>query len=438
MYSATYVWAKVLAHLEERYTEPVISAWFDDAEIVELTEDSLTIFTPSAYRKDVIERRAADYVKDAMQELFHQNVRLTVLTQEEYDRIKEKPAEPNFFDLNPQFTFERFVVGSSNRFPHAAALSVATTPAETYNPLLIYGPSGLGKTHLLYAIANRVHRDHPDYKIVYVKGEQFTNDLIASLRSGSMPEFREKYRVNADLFLMDDIQFIAGKDSTQEEFFNTFNELWENKKQIVLTSDRPPKDMATLEDRIRTRIEWGLLAGVQAPDYETRMAIIQSKALELGLELPDDICNFIAENITNNVRQIEGTIKKIKAHHDLDGMPLELQSVQRVITDRFKGDNGSNLPTAELIISEVGRFYSIDPSVLRSTLKNRNTAEARQVAMYLIRNMTNLSLPEIGREFDRDHTTVLHAIRKIEQQLNQNSGMDNNIRDITEAINNKL
>ncbi len=444
LYSATYVWAKVLAHLEERYTEPVISAWFDDAEVVKLTDDTLTIYTPSDYRKDVIKRRGAAYVKDAMEELFHQQITLVVLTKAEYEAQKQAekeaalPGNSTFFQLNPQFTFERFVVGSSNRFPHAAALSVASTPSETYNPLLIYGPSGLGKTHLLYAIANRVHQDHPDFKIVYVKGEQFTNELIESVRTGKMADFRERYRKNADLFLMDDIQFIAGKESTQEEFFNTFNELWENKKQIVLTSDRPPKDMPTLEDRIRTRIEWGLLAGIQAPDYETRMAIIQNKAQELGLELSDDICSFIAENITNNVRQIEGTIKKIQAHHDLDGMPLDLQNVKRAIQVMFK-EGGSNLPTVDLIISEVGRFYSIDTSVLRSTLKNRNTAEARQVAMYLIRSLTGLSLPDIGREFGRDHSTVIHAIKKIEQQLSTpGSGLETNLRDITASINDKL
>ena len=435
MYSATYVWAKVLAHLEERLGASIVTAWFDDADLVEMTEEQLTIRTPSAYRKDVIQRRAVLYVQEAMQELFNQNITLRVVTDEEYKPpVEEKPS---FFDLNPQFTFEKFVVGSSNRFPHAAALAVATAPAETYNPLLLYGPSGLGKTHLLYAIADKIHRDHPDFKIVYVKAEQFTNELIESLRGGKMPEFRERYRKNADLFLMDDIQFIAGKDSTQEEFFNTFNELYEGKKQIVLTSDRPPKDMATLEDRIRTRIEWGLLAGIQPPDYETRMAIIHNKAMEKGLDLPDDICNFIAENITNNVRQIEGTIQKIQAHHNLEGMPLDLPSVQRAVGDMFK--EGSNIPTAELIISEVGRFYSIDPSVLRSTLKNRNTAEARQIAMYLIRSMTPLSLPDIGREFSRDHTTVMHAVKKVENLLSTHtSGLENNIRDITEAINSKL
>ena len=289
----------------------------------------------------------------------------------------------------------------------------------------------------LYAIANELRRQHPDFKIVYIKGDQFTNELIAALQSGKNVEFRSKYR-EADLFLIDDIQFIAGKDSTQEEFFHTFNKLYEEHKQIVMTSDRKPSDMLTLEDRLKTRFEWGLLADIQPPDYETRMAILKNKAISLGLDLGDDVCNYIANNITNNVRQIEGTVKKILAYRDLNDMPLDLPNVSRAINDMFKVE-GNAVPTPALIISQVSRFYSIDESILRGTLKNKGTAEARQVAMYLIRQLTNLSLPEIGREFGRDHSTVIHSIRKVEMSLKDpSSPLQSAVRDITSNINSSL
>ena len=439
MYSTAYVWAKILGHMENRLTAPVVSTWFDEVEVVELTDTQLVLYSPSDYRKDIILRRCTGYIQDAMKELFGRDIELVVLGEDEMDDYRRRGGrkKPEFIEFNPQFTFDRFVVGSSNRFAHAAALAVANNPAETYNPLFIYGPSGLGKTHLLYAIASEIHRKHPDYNIVYIKGDQFTNELIDAVRSGKNFEFRDKYR-NADLFLMDDIQFIAGKDATQEEFFHTFNSLYENKRQIVLTSDRVPGDMVRLEDRLRTRFEWGLIVDVQPPDYETRFIITREKALELGIELPQDVVDYIAENITNNVRQIEGTVKKIKAYHDLTGMPLDITNVSRAIKDMYKGKTQA-IPTPDLIISEVCRFYSIDESTLRSTLKNKGTAEARQVAMYLIRKLTNLSLPDIAKEFGKNHTTVLYALKKVEQELpNSSNGLQDNIRDITSNINSRL
>ena len=261
--------------------------------------------------------------------------------------------------------------------------------------------------------------------------------MIAALREGRNMEFRTKYR-NADLFLVDDIHFIAGKDSTQEEFFNTFNALYENHKQIVLTSDQPPSAMLKLEDRLKTRFEWGLIADIQPPDYETRMAIIKNKAVALGVDIGDDVCSYIAENITNNIRQIEGTVKKITAYRDLDNMPLDVANVSRAIKDMYK-DGASSLPTPSLIISEVSRYFSIEEHILRGSLRNKGTAEARQIAMYLIRNLTQCSLPDIGKEFGRDHATVIHSIRKVENLVNDPaSGMKNTLRDITANINNRL
>jgi len=273
---------------------------------------------------------------------------------------------------------------------------------------------------------------------VYIKGDQFTNELIDAIQTGKNIEFRSKYR-EADLFLIDDIQFIAGKNSTQEEFFHTFNKLYEGHKQIVMTSDRKPGDMPTLEDRLRTRFEWGLIIDIQPPDYETRMAIIRTKAISLGLDLGDDVCNFIAENVTSNVRQIEGTVKKIKAYHDLDGMALNLDSISAVIRDMYKAE-GNTLPTPNLIINQVCKFYNLDETVMRGTQRTKEIAEARHVAIYLIRKLTNLSTPDIGKEFGgRDHTTVLNSIKNIESELkNGNSSLQNHIRDITANINSCL
>ena len=437
MYSSAYVWAKVLTHMENLLSTTVISTWFDDAEVVELTENKLVLYSPSEFRKNIIETRCVGHIQDAMKELFDMNVEVQVLSGEEVEAYKQKGRTPQFIEYNPQFTFDRFVVGPSNRFAHAAAIAVANRPAETYNPLFIYGPSGLGKTHLLYAIAGEINYRHPDYNIIYIKGDQFTNELIQALQEGKNAEFRNKYR-NADLFLVDDIQFISGKESTQEEFFHTFNNLYENHKQIVLTSDRPPSDLLRLEDRLKTRFEWGLIADINPPDYETRMAIIRNKSDSLGMDMPDDVCSYIAENITTNIRQIEGTVKKIKAYWELTGMEINVGNVSRAIKDMYKG-KADTLPTPSLIISEVGKFYNIDDDTLRGTLKNKGTAEARQVAMYLIRKMTNLSLPDTGKEFGRDHSTVLHSVRKIEKNLSDSKNpLNETIRDIMANINSKL
>ncbi len=439
MYSSDYVWAKVLSYLEDQLTAITISAYFDDAQVIELTEDKLILYSPSEFRRSTIARRYTGYIEDALKEIFNSDAKLVVYGDEELNAYKNKGKDKiaTAMDFNPQFSFDNFVVGPSNRFAHGAAMAVTNNPGQVYNPLFIYGPPGIGKTHLLYAIANGIRKNNPDINIVYIKGDQFTNELISAIGSGKNIEFRTKYR-EADLFLIDDIQFIAGKESTQEEFFHTFNALYEEHKQIVMTSDRKPSDMPTLEDRLRTRFEWGLLASIEAPDYETRMAIIKKKANSLGLELSDDVCDYIAANVTNNVRQIEGTVKKIMAYRDLNNMPLDLPNISRAIDDMFKNE-GNALPTASLIINQVCKYYSVDESVLRGTLKNRGTAEARQVAIYLIRKLTNLSTTEIGKELNKDHSTMIYSINKVESALQKgDTSLQNHIRDITANINSCL
>ena len=417
MNSLTDIWSVVMDSLSQELTQTAINTWFSDCTPIEINNNTLIVHTTSDFKRSIIQSRFEKTICAVLYDLFSCPFELVVLAgDDELLEYREKRPSSEEMPEMDGYTFDRFIVGPSNKFAHAAAIAVSQNPGKAYNPLLIYGNSGLGKTHLLLAIGQTIRHNNPSAKIAYVKGEEFVNQMVKSIGTGTAENFRQKYR-NADLLLMDDIQFIAGKDATQEEFFHTFNSLYENKRQIVLTSDRVPGDMVRLEDRLRTRFEWGLIVDVQPPDYETRFIITREKALELGIELPQDVVDYIAENITNNVRQIEGTVKKIKAYHDLTGMPLDITNVSRAIKDMYKGKTQA-IPTPDLIISEVCRFYSIDESTLRSTLKNKGTAEARQVAMYICRRKLGLSYPELGRAFGgKDHSTVIHSIKKINKLL---------------------
>ena len=428
------IWPKVLSLMEGDMTATTINTWFDDATPVALDANRFVLHTPSNFKRDIIMARYLPVIQKALHELFSADFEVVVLGEGELEDFGKKKTDDVFLPGTEEYTFERFVVGASNKFAHAAAQAVAERPAQTYNPLFIYGESGLGKTHLLYAIAHTIHKNHPDYKVVYIKGDTFTNELIQAIREGRNAEFREKYR-GADVFLMDDVQFIAGRDSTQEEMFHTFNTLYELKKQIVFTSDRPPKEMLRLEDRLKTRFEWGLLADIQPPDYETRMAIIKNKAIRMGVELPEEVLIYVAENITSNVRQIEGTVKKILAFRDLLGSNVDASSVTRAVRDMFK-ETSDILPTAEVIIEEVGKFYDIDPNAIRGQGRTKATSWARHIAIYLTRHMTKLSLKDIGKEFDnRDHTTILHSIDRVEKQCKTDPETNEVIKDIRSNIN---
>ena len=433
MNPAADVWSKVITLMQPDMTATTINTWFDDASAVALEDDRFVLYSPTRFKRDIIATRYVGKIQAALRELFSCDMDVVVLTEGELDQYSQ-PEKDNFFPGTEEYTFERFVVGSSNKFAHAAARAVADNPGKSYNPLFIYGESGLGKTHLLYAIAHTIHKNHPEYKVVYIKGDTFTNELIQAIREGRNAEFREKYR-GADVFLMDDVQFIAGRDSTQEEMFHTFNTLYELKKQIVFTSDRPPKEMLRLEDRLKTRFEWGLLADIQPPDYETRVAIIKNKAIRRGINLPEPVLQYIADNITSNVRQIEGTVNKILAFQELMGETVDVDTVIRTVRDMCK-DKAEFLPSPDVIIEEVAKFYNLDTDAIRGQGRTKDTALARQIAMYQIRRMTNLSLKEIGKEFEgRDHTTVMHSIDRVEKLMKTNPEIAEIIKDINANIN---
>ena len=434
MNPAAEVWEKVKALMGAEMTATTLNTWFDDAEAVALEESRFVLYTPTRFKRDIIAARYLTPIQNALHELFSADFQVTVLTEDEKSGFQEAAKQGVFLPGTEEYTFDRFVVGSSNKFAHAAARKVADNPGESYNPLFIHGESGLGKTHLLYAIAHAVHKEHPAYRIVYIRGDAFTNELIDAIQKGKNEAFRSKYR-SADVFLMDDVQFIAGRDSTQEEMFHTFNTLYELKKQIVFTSDRPPKEMLRLEDRLKTRFEWGLLADIIPPDYETRMAIIRNKSIRMGMELPDFLIQLIAENITANVRQIEGTVNKIMAYQDLIGDTVDKNTVIRAVKDIFK-EKSDILPTADVIIEEVCKFYNIEPDILRGQGRSKDISLARQIAIYQIRRMTNLSLKEIGQEFGgRDHSTVLNALNRIENLVKTDPEKAEIVKDITTNIN---
>jgi len=435
MNSAQEVWKRVLALMEGELTATTLNTWFDDAQAVALEGDRFVLYTPSGFKKDIIAARYVPAIQKALRELFSSEFQVTVLGEGELEAFSEE-KEDGFLPGTEQYTFDTFVVGASNKFAWSAAKAVSDAPGKPkgYNPLFLYGESGLGKTHLLYAIAHAIHAQHPDYRIVYIKGDAFTNELITAIREGRNQEFREKYR-SADVFLMDDVQFIAGRESSQEEMFHTFNSLYEAGRQIVFTADRPPKEMLRLDDRLKTRFEWGLPVDIQPPDYETRVAIIKNKAISRGMNLPEPVLSFIAENITANVRQIEGTVNKILAFQELLGQQVDVDTVTRAVRDMFK-DKTEFLPSADAIIEEVGKFYGIDPMDIKGQARTKDTVLARQVAMYEIRRMTNLSLKEIGEAFNgRDHTTAMHSIERVEKLIKDSPEMAEVIKDINANIN---
>ena len=435
MNSLNDIWEEILKQLKQEITPTAINTWFSDCTPVALDNCTLIIHTTSDFKRSIILSRFSEKIKAILTDIFSCDFDLNILVGDEGYETREEPD--SLIPGIEWYTFDRFIVGNSNKFAHAAAKAVVANPGNSkYNPLLIYGNSGLGKTHLLLAIGQAIHQNDPSKTMAYIKGDDFTNQMVNAIQQQTSDKFREKFR-NLDLLLVDDIQFIAGKERTQEEFFNTFNNIYENGGQIVITSDRPPMEMTLLDDRLRTRFEGGLMADIQPPDLETRMAITKNKAAQFGLILSDDSVVFIAENVTTNVRQIEGVIKKLTAYKEILNDVITIDSVKRAIEDVKK--SGNTIPKPEVIIKEVARYYGLEEKEIRGQSRSKNTAIARQVSMYLMRTLTNLSLKDIGAQFeDRNHSTVLTSIRKIEDMMATDPEMAGTIRDITSNIVNPI
>ena len=433
MNSLNDIWNEVLKVLARQLTPTAINTWFSDCVPVEISNSTLVLQTSSDFKRNIITTRFGETIRNVLSDIFSGEFDFMLLLPEEREQWDSEKGAASDLPEMAGYTFDRFIVGNSNKFAHAAAVAVAERPGETYNPLFIYGNSGLGKTHLLLSIGQYIHEHSPEKKIEYLKGDDFTNQMVKAIKEGTAEEFRKKYR-NVDLFLVDDIQFIAGKQSTQEEFFHTFNNIYEAGHQIVITSDRPPMEMTLLDDRLRTRFEGGLMADIQPPDIETRMAIIRNKASQLGLVLSDEAVEYIAQNITSNIRQLEGVIKKLTAFKEILNRVITIDDVKKAIDAVVI--NGDYVPQPDRIIKETARYFGLKPEDLRGQNRSKNTALARQIAMYLMRTLTNLSLKDIGAEFeDRNHATVLSSIRKIEDLIKLDPRMAATIRDITSNIN---
>jgi len=432
--SVNDIWENVLRLLRGTLSETTISTWFDELHIVDVRGNTCYLHCASDFKRGYLESLFMNNIKAALHDIFSTDFEVKILDDTgllEFQGGAPKRQSDRF--TYAEFTFETFVVGPSNKLAHAASMAVAEHPAQNYNPLLIYGDSGLGKTHLLYAIANVIRRNDPASKIVYIKGDDFINEFVELIRAGRGSEFRAKYR-EADLLLVDDVQFVAGKEQVQNEFFHTFNTLYESGRQIVLTSDRPPSEMTLLDDRLRTRFEWGLLADVTPPDFETRLAIVKNKAALLGMDLPDKIAVMIAQNVTANVRQLEGTVNKVLAYKELLDKETDEATVARAMQDILKGSN-EYIPTPEVILSYVSRYYQLDEAVVRGQQRARNAVTARQISMYLIRSMTNLSQDNIGQLFDnRDHSTVIHSIRQVEQKMKKDPAFAEMVKEMKTNI----
>ena len=433
MQSVSDIWAMILDRLREDLSETTIKTWFDETTVVALEGNELILHCPNAFKRTNIQDRFLPNIEAGLKDIFSSDMTVILLDDAALQQ-RQNPQETKTTSImdSGEFTFETFVVGPSNQLACSAARAVADAPGQHYNPLFIYGSSGLGKTHLLYAIAHGIHQRSPSAKILYIKGDEFINDFVESVRSGKAGEFRVKYR-EADLMLVDDIQFVAGKVETQNEFFHTFNTLYESKKQIVLTSDRPPQEMALLDDRLRTRFEWGLMADVQQPVLETRVAIVKNKAANLGLILSNEVANYIANKITSNVRQLEGTVHKIKAFHDL-GIEIDQATVDRAIQDMIRSNEFTITP--DNIIKEVCRYFRVEEDQIRGPSRSRDILNARQIAMYLIRRMTSLSLDDTGKLFGgRDHSTTLNGVTKVENRMKNDNTYAETVKAIITNIN---
>ena len=456
-----HIWNQTLNEVKEKLSNPSFKTWFSNTKPVDLKDDNiLMIEVPNDFIKDWIETRYNELITDIIQNLTDTNLKCRFYTEEELNELNEveednkeeveedskeknenkentKRNEYNINNnLNPKYSFDSFVVGNGNRFAHAASLAVAEAPAKAYNPLFLYGDVGLGKTHLMQAIAHYILKHNPDNKVVYVSSETFTNELINAIKDDKTASFRDKYR-NIDILLVDDIQFLANKERTQEEFFHTFNSLHEANRQLIISSDRPPKEIPTLEERLRSRFEWGLITDIQKPDLETRIAILRKKADMENLKVPNEVIIYIANNIQSNIRELEGALIKVIAYSSLVDKDIDIDLAENALKDLIVENDEPREVNIELIKDVVVDYYNLKEADMTSKKRTQKIAFPRQIAMYLSRELTDLSLPHIGEDFGgRDHTTVIHAYNKIEQKIEEDNEFEKVINKLISRIKN--
>ncbi len=429
----TAIWEKALGLLRDEMSEPSFDTWIAPLNVLKQRGDTLYIDTTSEFIKKHILMRYSMLVNSAISQAAGKSLRAEFVTPQEAEALfpKQESIVTAGFSLNPRYTFDTFVVGNSNRFARAAALAVAEAPAEAYNPLFIYGGVGLGKTHLMHAIGHRIREDYPDKKLLYISSENFTNELITAIQQNKNAEFRNRFR-NVDVLMVDDIQFIAGHNSTQEEFFHTFNTLHTAGKQIVISSDKPPKEIMRLEERLVSRFEWGLVADIQRPDLETRIAILRKKAMSEELQVGDDVLELIAGRIESNIRELEGSLTRVVAFADLKGSPVTREVAEEALRDILTVKDPKRI-TCDSIKQAVADYYGIAAAELTAKRRSREIVIPRQVAMFLAREMTDLSLTQLGAAFQRDHSTILHACEKV----SIDPAMSSILEDLRHAIRSK-
>ena len=445
------IWEAIKVILSEELGSTIADLWLSPLHVQSFENNIITVSAETALSGKIVGERYLDVIREKFTEMLGFEVEVTISlpkSNTDLEELKQKihlapKAEEEAVKRTPpsgvlpqnynfEYTFDNFIVGSSNKFAHAACIAVAAKPAMDYNPLFIYGPSGLGKTHLMSAIVNEINKKQSQLRVMSVKGDEFTNQMIESLSKHEMHKFREKYR-NCDILLIDDIQFIAGKESTQEELFHTFNTLYEEHKQIILASDRPPKDIQPLEERLRTRFEWGVIADIQPPDLELRIAIIKKKAEQISIEIPDDVLTFLAENLRSNIRQIEGAIKKLSAKSFLSGQKITMETAKSCITELLGGGEPLNV-TIDKIFTAVFRKYGISKEDLLSPKRSKDIADARHIAVYLIRTVTEMSFPSIAKLFSRDHATIMTSCKKIEERTIKDAAFFMEITELSKEI----
>lgn len=417
------LWDKTLQLIKGDLTSVSFNTFFKNIVPLKIHLNDLILLAPSDFNKDILENRYLHLIEDAISQLSLKKYNIKfVLSEKEVADLNSDSTDLNYRvlypNLNPKYTFDTFVIGNSNRFAHAACVAVAESPAKAYNPLFLYGGVGLGKTHLMHAIGHHIVSQKKDSKVVYVSSEKFTNELINSIKDDKNEEFRNKYR-NVDVLLIDDIQFIAGKERTQVEFFHTFNTLHEANKQIIISSDRPPKDIPTLEDRLRSRFEMGLITDIQAPDFETRIAILRKKAQLERIDVPNEVMSYIAKNIKSNIRELEGALTRVVAYSSLSNRVISFDLATEALKDIITTSKNEEINVLR-IKEKVSSVFNLKMEDFNSKKRTRSIAYPRQIAMYLTRELTDLSLPKIGEEFGgRDHTTVIHAHDKVSKDIEE-------------------